>query len=139
MPAITPHTPIDQHMRDWRHDLHRHPETAYEETRTAAKIAALLHDFGLDEIHTGLAQTGVVGVLHGNRPGKTLGLRADMDALDIHEANTFAHRSQTAGKIPERHARLRRKRRLHLPARRRKRRRRQTHVRRRPVHPLPGG
>ena len=49
MPAITPHTPIDQHMRDWRHDLHRHPETAYEETRTAAKIAALLHDFGLDE------------------------------------------------------------------------------------------
>jgi len=99
MPAITPHTPIDQHMRDWRHDLHRHPETAYEETRTAAKIAALLHDFGLDEIHTGLAQTGVVGVLHGNRPGKTLGLRADMDALDIHEANTFAHRSQTAGKM----------------------------------------
>ena len=64
MPAITPHTPIDHHMRDWRHDLHRHPETAYEETRTAAKIAALLHDFGLDEIHTGLAQTGVVGVLH---------------------------------------------------------------------------
>jgi len=99
MPAITPHTPIDQHMRDWRHDLHRHPETAYEETRTAAKIAALLHDFGLDEIHTGLAQTGVVGVLHGNRPGKTLGLRADMDALDIHETNTFAHRSQTAGKM----------------------------------------
>ena len=46
MPAITPHTPIDQHMRDWRHDLHRHPETAYEETRTAAKIAALLHDLG---------------------------------------------------------------------------------------------
>ena len=163
MPAITPHTPIDQHMRDWRHDLHRHPETAYEETRTAAKIAALLHDFGLDEIHTGLAQTGVVGVLHGNRPGKTLGLRADMDALDIHEANTFAHRSQIAGKMHAcghdghtdpgaqagpadpgaqsglRHARLRRKRRLHLPARRRKRRRRQTHVRRRPVHPLPGG
>ena len=98
-PAIIAHDPIDTLMRAWRHDLHQHPETAYEETRTAAKVAQLLHSFGMDEVHTGLAVTGVVGVLHGTKPGARIGLRADMDALDITETNTFAHISTIPGKM----------------------------------------
>ncbi|MDO5090059.1 MAG: M20 aminoacylase family protein [Cardiobacteriaceae bacterium] len=98
-PAITAHDPIDTLMRAWRHDFHQHPETAFEETRTSAKVAELLQSFALDEVHTGLAVTGVVGVLHGEKPGPRIALRADMDALDIHETNTFAHRSTTPGKM----------------------------------------
>lgn len=96
--AIEKGDAIDQMMRAWRHDLHQHPETAYEEVRTADKVAALLSQWGI-EVHRGLAQTGVVGVLQGQMPGKMIGLRADMDALDIQEANTFAHASTIAGKM----------------------------------------
>ncbi len=71
----------------WRRDLHRHPELAYEEHRTAAFVAERLHEFGLDEVHTGLAGTGVVGVLRAGRGNDAIGLRADMDALPITEAS----------------------------------------------------
>ena len=59
---------LHKKMRAWRRDLHAHPETAYEEHRSAAKIAKLLSSFGL-EVHEGLAVTGVVGVLQGERAG----------------------------------------------------------------------
>jgi len=66
-----------------RRDIHRHPETAFEETRTAQIVADKLTSWGI-EIHRGLATTGVVGTLKGKRPGqKTIGLRADMDALHL--------------------------------------------------------
>ncbi|MGU7870872.1 M20/M25/M40 family metallo-hydrolase, partial [Escherichia coli] len=78
----------------------RHPELGYEETRTAALVADELRRCGVDEVHTGIGRTGVVGVLHGRRSGDgAVGLRADMDALPIAEKNDFGHRSTLAGKM----------------------------------------
>lgn len=85
-------------MREWRHHLHAYPETAFAEVNTAAFVAERLHALGI-EVHTGLAETGVVGVIHGRSPGPWIGLRADMDALDVTEINAFAHRSQNPGKM----------------------------------------
>ena len=86
----------DEQAREWRHDIHRHPELGFAEIRTAGKVATLLREFGLD-VHTGIGVTGVVGVLSRGSSDKTIGLRADMDALPIHEANEFAHRSVNDG------------------------------------------
>jgi amidohydrolase len=80
-----------------RRDLHAHPELGFEETRTAALVAARLRDLGFDEIHERIGVTGVVGVLRGTRPGRTIMLRADMDGLPILEENAHAFRSQNDG------------------------------------------
>lgn len=85
-------------MRQWRHHLHAYPETAFNEVKTSAFIADLLRSFGI-EVYTGLAGTGVVGVIHGKESGPWVGLRADIDALDVQEINDFAHRSQHPGKM----------------------------------------
>lgn len=85
-------------MREWRHHLHKHPETAYEETQTSQFIAKKLTEFGL-EIHTGLAKTGVVGILSNGNSDKKIALRADMDALYIQEQNEFDYRSSQDGKM----------------------------------------
>ena len=85
-------------MQAWRHDIHRHPELAFEERRTAARVAQLLEEFGL-EVHTGIGNTGVVGVLKMGNSERMLGMRADMDALRIHEQNSFDHRSLHDGKM----------------------------------------
>lgn len=79
-----------------RRDLHRHPELGFAEHRTAALVADRLHRAGL-EVTTGIAGTGVVGVLRGDRPGRTIAWRADMDALPLHEAIDSPFRST----IPE--------------------------------------
>jgi amidohydrolase len=84
-------------MADWRHDIHAHPETAFEEVRTSDKVAGLLQDFGI-EAHRGLATTGVVGVLR-NGDGPAIGLRADMDALPIEELTNLPYRSTNPGKM----------------------------------------
>ncbi len=84
-------------MTAWRRDIHAHPETAYEETRTAALVADKLASFGL-EVHTGLAKTGVVGVLK-NGDGPAIGLRADMDALFIDEKTGLDYASTHPGKM----------------------------------------
>jgi amidohydrolase len=82
-----------------RRDIHRHPETAFEEQRTAQIVADKLQSWGI-EIHRGLATTGVVGTLKGRRPGqKTIGLRADMDALHLQEKNAFDYASVHANKM----------------------------------------
>jgi amidohydrolase len=82
-----------------RRDIHRHPETAFEEARTSQIVADKLTSWGI-EVHRGLAKTGVVGTLKGQRPGqKTIGLRADMDALHLQEKNDFAHASVIANKM----------------------------------------
>ena len=82
-----------------RRDIHRHPETAFEEVRTAEIVAEKLKSWGLD-VHRGLATTGVVGTLKGNRPGqKTIGLRADMDALHLQEKNEFDYASSIPNKM----------------------------------------
>lgn len=81
----------------WRQDLHAHPETAFEEYRTAAFIAGELRAMGL-EVHEGIGGTGVVGVLR-NGDGWSVGLRADIDALEIHEATGLAYASTVPGKM----------------------------------------
>ncbi|GAB4175334.1 MAG: M20 aminoacylase family protein [Thalassobaculales bacterium] len=82
-----------------RHDIHRHPETAFEENRTADLVAGKLTQWGID-IHRGLARTGVVGTIRGKRPGqRAIALRADMDALNLVEKNIFEHRSVFNGKM----------------------------------------
>ena len=85
-------------MKTWRHHLHAHPETAFEETATSAFVADKLRSFGL-EVHTGLATSGVVGVLHGAGNGNAIGLRADLDALHVLERTGVAHASRHEGKM----------------------------------------
>jgi amidohydrolase len=82
----------------WRRDIHAHPELGFEESRTAAIVAEKLREFGC-EVHTGIGRTGVVGVLRAGSGSRKIGLRADMDALPIHEANHFEHRSTHSGKM----------------------------------------
>ena len=86
-------------IRAIRRDIHAHPELKFEENRTAEIVSSALRGFGIDEIHTGLGKTGVVGILRGLPGSKMLGLRADMDALPMTELNAFEHRSQYAGKM----------------------------------------
>ena len=76
-----------------RHDFHRHPELGFEEVRTKAKIAGILRDLGL-EVHEGV---GVVGILRAGGGNRAIGLRADMDALPIHETSTHGYVSQNGG------------------------------------------
>jgi amidohydrolase len=83
-------------MREVRRDLHRHPELAYGEKRTAAVVAKLLREWGI-EVHEGIGKTGVVGVIGGRNAGKAIGLRADMDALPIQETSGAPHASVNAG------------------------------------------
>jgi len=78
-----------------RRDFHRHPELGFEENRTAGIVAERLRELGYD-VHTGIATTGVVGVLTGTAPGKTIMLRADMDALPIDEENSLDYKSTNA-------------------------------------------
>ena len=85
-------------MATWRRDIHAHPEIAFEEHRTAELVANKLREFGL-EIETGIAGTGVVGTLTKGRGNRAIGLRADLDALPIQEANEFAHKSTHPGKM----------------------------------------
>ena len=86
-------------IRAIRRDIHAHPELKFEENRTAEIVSSALRSFGIDEIHTGLGKTGVVGILRGRPGSKMLGLRADMDALPMTELNAFEHKSQYAGKM----------------------------------------
>ena len=85
-------------IKTWRHHIHAHPETAFEEQATSAFVADKLRSFGLD-VHAGLAGTGVVGVLRSGRGGDAIGLRADLDALHIHEKSGVAHASKVDGKM----------------------------------------
>ncbi len=79
-------------MTAWRRDIHKHPELGFREVRTSTKVAELLESFEL-EVHRGIGTTGVVGVLRKGQGNRAIGLRADMDALPIQEANDFPHRS----------------------------------------------
>ncbi|MBV1799781.1 amidohydrolase [Siccirubricoccus sp. G192] len=99
-----PVNPI-QHIRryqdqltEWRRDFHAHPETGFEEQRTSALVAERLAAWGI-EVHRGIGGTGLVGVLRNGNGDRAVGLRADMDALDMPEENEFAHRSRNPGKM----------------------------------------
>ncbi len=95
IPAIEKFAP---EMTGWRRDIHAHPELGFQEQRTSDLVATQLAAFGI-EVHRGVGRTGVVGVLRAGTSKRTLGLRADMDALPIQEANTFDHRSRHEGRM----------------------------------------
>jgi len=86
------------HLIAIRHDLHAHPELAFEEHRSSDVVAAFLQSLGI-EVHRGLAGTGVVGILRNGDSTRSIGLRADMDALPVHEQNLFPHRSRHQGRM----------------------------------------
>ncbi|MEM7252862.1 MAG: M20 aminoacylase family protein [Pseudomonadota bacterium] len=83
-------------VAEWRRDIHAHPELGFEEHRTAELVATKLEEFGLD-VYRGIGKTGVVGALRVGNSTRSVGLRADMDALPIEESNSFAHRSTHPG------------------------------------------
>jgi len=85
-------------LTEWRRDFHAHPETGFEEQRTSALVAERLASWGI-EVHREVGRTGVVGVLRNGKGNRAIGLRADMDALDMPEENEFAHRSTIPGKM----------------------------------------
>ncbi|MCY4396939.1 MAG: amidohydrolase, partial [Rhodospirillaceae bacterium] len=86
MPVINRIADFHDDMTAWRRDIHAHPETAFEENRTADIVAGKLESFGI-EVHRGLAKTGVVGRLRAGRSPNAIGLRADLDALNLLEKN----------------------------------------------------
>ena len=101
MPIVNRVADLHADITEWRRDLHMHPELQYDVHRTAGSVAEKLKAFGCDEVVTGLGRTGVVGVIRGKKgvPGKTIGLRADMDALPIEEANDLPYKSTVPGKM----------------------------------------
>jgi hippurate hydrolase len=99
MPIINRIADFADEIAGWRRDFHAHPELQYDVHRTAARVAELLNSFGVDDVVTGIGRTGVVAVIRGNGPGKTIGLRADMDALPITERSGKTWQSQSLGRM----------------------------------------
>jgi hippurate hydrolase len=98
MPIINRIAEFHREMTEWRQDLHAHPELALQETRTSSVVRAKLREFGVDEIITGMARTGVVGLIRGRgSSARAIGLRADMDALPILEETGRSYASQNQG------------------------------------------
>ncbi|WP_108483284.1 M20 aminoacylase family protein [Oceaniglobus ichthyenteri] len=97
MPVVNRIADFAEDMTAWRRWLHRNPELGFDLRKTAAFVAQKLRDFGVDELHQGIAQTGMVAIINGQSSGPTIGLRADMDALPIHEETGVDHASETPG------------------------------------------
>ena len=98
MPVLNRIASYAEDMKGWRRYLHAHPELAFDCHETAAFITQRLHEIGVDEIHTGIAQSGIVAIINGASDGPTIGLRADMDALPIVETSGAAHASTVEGR-----------------------------------------
>ena len=99
---------VEEKLIAWRRDIHQHPELGDQETRTSRLVAEHLQDLELD-VRTGIARTGVVGILNGGKPGRTVALRADMDALPIEEPDGLPFASKKTGQylgkaVPVMHA-----------------------------------
>ena len=101
MPLVNRFADLLPEITEWRRDLHEHPELLFDVERTAGVVAAKLREFGCDEVVEGIGRTGVVGVINGklSNSDKVIGLRADMDALPIHETSGVKHASKTDGKM----------------------------------------
>ena len=99
MPVLNRIAAYAEEMKGWRRHLHQHPELAFDCHQTAAWIEARLHEMGVDEVHPGIAKTGIVAIINGARPGPTIGLRADMDALPIAELTGAEYASTVPGKM----------------------------------------
>jgi amidohydrolase len=99
MPLINRIAAFAEEMKGWRHHLHANPELELECYQTAAFIEARLREMGVDEIHTGIAKSGIVAIINGQSAGPTIGLRADMDALPMQEATGAPYASIHGGKM----------------------------------------
>ena len=99
MPVLNRIAAFADEMKGWRRHLHQHPELAFECHETAAFIAERLREIGVDEIHPGIAKTGIVAIINGVGDGPTIGLRADMDALPILEVTGAEYASSVPGKM----------------------------------------
>ena len=89
---------MELQLSEWRQNLHAHPELGFEEHRTSDFVASKLEEFGV-EVHREIGKTGIVGVLRQGNETRSIGLRADMDALPISETNEFSHKSKNPGKM----------------------------------------
>ena len=98
MPLLPRIKEFHDEMTAWRRDIHAHPELGFQEQRTSDLVAKKLGEFGI-EVHRGVGKTGLVGVLRVGNSHRSIGLRADMDALPILEANRFDHRSRHDGRM----------------------------------------
>ena len=98
MSTIANKSDLHEQMVTWRHYLHQHPELSFKEKMTSDFIASVLQSHDI-EIHRGLAVTGIIATVHGQRDGNVIGLRADMDALPIQELNDFSYKSVHDGKM----------------------------------------
>src|SRR5690606_14525193 len=87
---------IESQLIEWRRDIHQHPELGEQETRTAKLVADHLTRLGM-EVRSNIARTGVVGILKGGKPGRTVALRADMDALPVKEPSGLPFASKARG------------------------------------------
>ncbi len=97
MPVLNSIAAMEPEMREWRRWLHRNPELQFDLPKTSRFVAGKLRDFGIVEIHEGIATSGIVAIVEGRGAGPTIGLRADMDALPIPEATGVEHASETPG------------------------------------------
>jgi amidohydrolase len=99
MPVLNRIAAYAEEMKEWRRHLHMHPELEFNCHETATFIAARLAEIGVDEVHEGIARTGIVAVIKGRAEGPVIGLRADMDALPIEEMTGAAHASTVKGRM----------------------------------------
>ncbi len=99
MPVVNRIADYAEEMKSWRRYLHQIPELALDLPKTAAFVANTLRDIGVDELHEGIATSGIVAIINGQGAGPTIGLRADMDALPIPEDSGVAYASQHAGNM----------------------------------------
>ncbi|SFK59340.1 M20 aminoacylase family protein [Shimia haliotis] len=97
MPVVNRIADYADEMKGWRRHLHAHPELEFDCHETAAFVVARLKEFGVDEIHEGIAKTGVVAIINGQGEGPTVGLRADMDALPMDETSGVEYSSEVEG------------------------------------------
>ena len=99
MPVLNRIADYAEDMKTWRRHLHQHPETRFDCAQTAAFVAGRLREFGITEIHEGIARSGLVAIIEGQGDGPTIGLRADIDALPITEETDLPHASTVPGKM----------------------------------------
>ena len=97
MPVINRISDYFDEMQGWRHQMHSNPELGFECFETAKFVKSKLEEFGVDEIHAGIAKTGIVAIINGKSNGKTIGLRADMDALPLTEMTNKKYKSKRTG------------------------------------------
>ena len=99
MPIVNRIAEFDEEMKTWRRFLHQNPELGFDCHNTASFVVDRLKEFGIVDIHKGIAQSGVVALIHGRTSGPVIGLRADMDALPIEEATGADYSSKVPGKM----------------------------------------